>query len=209
MLIELHQLGRRFNQEWIFKGLTAQLLSGESCAVVGNNGSGKSTLLQVLSGQLSPSFGSVHYTLHQQQIPVTQIFQHISLVAPYMEIIEEYSLVEMLEFHFKFKSIHPYIKGGIKEIIGLLDLTKHQHKEIKNYSSGMKQRVKLALACCSNSSILLLDEPCVNLDTKGIAWYQELITNYASNRLVVVASNQEYEYVFCQQQIKIQDFKVF
>ena len=110
-----------------------------------------------------------------------------------------------LEFHRGFK---PFIKGITAElIISILGLEKAIHKQIRNYSSGMKQRVKLAQCIFSDTAIVLLDEPCTNLDTEGIALYHSLINDHSTGRLVVVSSNDEVEYSFCTQGLSISDYK--
>ena len=204
MLIELKNAGRRFNHEWIFRHVDYAFAPGGKYAVLGPNGSGKSTLLSLLLGNLSPSEGVVTYT-ETKGIPVDQIYRYVSFAAPYLDLIEEFTLQETIDFHFRFKKIHPAVpESGILELLGL---TKAQDKAMKYFSSGMKQRTKLALACCSDTSILVLDEPTSNLDVQGIDWYQQLIGNFTANRLVIVGSNQEIEYGFCDQFVSITDYK--
>lgn len=205
--ITLHNLGRRFNQEWIFRNLDFTLCSSKSYAVLGPNGSGKSTLLKVLSGQLSPSEGQIVFEdANGAKIETDDIYQYLSIAAPYVELIEEFTLHELLDFHFKFKALIP---GHDKEsVLSYLALDAAAHKVVKYFSSGMKQRVKLAMACFSDSRILLLDEPTSNLDVDGERWYLELLGYTAQpHRLVIVGSNQEKEYAFCTEQLHILDYK--
>lgn len=205
MNIKLSNVGRRFNKEWIFKGLTYDFKFGEKYAILGPNGSGKSTLLSILSGSLTTSEGEISFFEGEEGIAESDIYQHISLAAPYLELIEQFTLNEMIDFHFKFKDYADDLNA--KAIMSVLGLEQSQDKAIKYFSSGMKQRAKLVLACCSNSPILLLDEPTSNLDTQGIEWYHQLIKTYANNRLVIVGSNQEHEYNFCDNHIKVTDYK--
>lgn len=205
MQIELKQIGRRFNREWIFKGVNYSFKSGESYAILGINGSGKSTFLQVISGSLSPSIGSINYTKNNVELSVESIFEELSIAAPYLELIEEFTLTEVLNFHFQFKNRIDNLNN--KDLIALLDMESSKNKELKYFSSGMKQRVKLVLAFCSSTSILLLDEPTANLDEQGINWYKELVNKFSNNRLVIVCSNQSHEYEFCKHQIQIADYK--
>lgn len=204
MKIALNNVGRRFNKEWIFKNLNAEFASGKSYAILGPNGSGKSTLLSVLTGSLTPSEGEISYT-DAKEIPVENIYQYISLAAPYLELIETFTLKEIIEFHFKFKNFASGVDA--KNLITILGLEKSANKEIKYFSSGMKQRTKLALACCSDAPILFLDEPTSNLDVQGINWYQELIEKFTKEKLTIIGSNQIQEYEFCTEQIQISDFK--
>ncbi|UIR55580.1 ATP-binding cassette domain-containing protein [Sphingobacterium sp. SRCM116780] len=206
MKIILTDVGRRYNREWIFKHINYEFESGRSYAVLGPNGSGKSTLLKILSGSLTPSAGNIRFELDNRSVPVENIFEYISIATPYVELIEEFTLREQIKFHFKFKK---YLVGyNEEEVVRLLGLEKAIDKELKYYSSGMKQRVKLALACCSDSIVVLLDEPTSNLDTEGEEWYLALVNNTKhANRLFIICSNQEKEYIFCDEKLSVLDYK--
>jgi len=204
--IILTDVGRRYNREWIFKHITYEFESGKSYAILGPNGSGKSTLLKVLSGSLAPSAGSIYYEMNDKAVDVESVFQYLSLATPYVELIEEFTLREQIQFHFKFKN---YLSGYSEpQVVHLLGLENAIDKELKFFSSGMKQRVKLALACCSDSAFVLLDEPTSNLDTAGEGWYLELVDKTKrADRLFIICSNQEKEYNFCDQTLSISDYK--
>jgi ABC-type multidrug transport system ATPase subunit len=204
MLIELKNAGRRFNQEWIFRNLSYKFEAPNNYAILGPNGSGKSTLISVLLGTLAPSEGEICYS-NPAAIPVEHIYKQLGLAAPYLDLIEEFTLQETIDFHFKFNTVHPLISKG--EILELLGLKKSQDKALKYFSSGMKQRTKLALACCADTPILFLDEPTSNLDVQGIEWYEELISCFTADRLVIIGSNQKKEYSFCNQHLDITKFK--
>lgn len=203
--ISLENVGRRFNRDWIFRNVSYHFTSGESYAILGSNGSGKSTLLQILNGSLGPSTGKITYQLNGSVIPTEAIYEYLSLAAPYLEVIEDFSLHEMIDFHFQFKSLLPGVSKA--DIITLLNLNTSPGKLIKYFSSGMKQRLKLALAFCSDTPILMLDEPTSNLDTQGIDWYRDLVQRFAAGRLTIVCSNQLHEYDFCKHQLHIADYK--
>lgn len=206
MNITLQNIGRRFNRDWIFRGIDYTFNSGQSYAILGPNGSGKSTLLQVLNASLSPSAGTISYTFQGKPVEADQVFNYLSLAAPYLELIEEFTLNEMVDFHFKFKKY----RNGLnkKELINLLNLSKSENKLIRYFSSGMKQRLKLILAFCADTSILMLDEPTSNLDTQGVDWYLSLVEQFAHNRLTIICSNQEQEYGFCDKRLSISDYKI-
>jgi len=209
MTILLSDAGKRFNRDWIFRHFTYTFEGGDSYAITGPNGSGKSTLLQVLSGSMQISEGKIEYVVRSGESIVHQspetIYKNISICAPYLELVEEMTLTEFLSFHQNFK---PFLPGvTIEKIISTLSLEEAADKQIRNYSSGMKQRAKLAQCIFSDTAIVLLDEPCTNLDTTGIDLYQDLIEDYCKNRTVIVSSNDKVEYQFCRYTISITDFK--
>lgn len=202
--VELQQLGKRFNREVIFKDLDYTFFQGKFYAITGSNGSGKSTLLQIISGFLLPSKGTVHYSSEEQVVEAEKVYRHLSLATPYMELIEDFTLYELFDFHFKFRDPRPGYP--VDKIIDTAYLTPARDKYVKNFSSGMKQRTKLALALFSASDIVLLDEPTTNLDKQGIRWYRDLLEELNSP-LVIVASNQEEEYEGCDEVINIENYK--
>ena len=138
-------------------------------------------------------------------VPADLAYQYISLAAPYLEVIEEMTAVEFLEFHQKFK---PLISDcTIPQVLSIVGLEKAANKQIRYYSSGMKQRIKLAQAIFSDTPVVLLDEPCTNLDQQGVELYQQLVRDYCEKRLVIVSSNDLQEYSFCEEKISILDYK--
>lgn len=203
--VRLENIGRRFNRDWIFRGLDYTFVSGQRYAVLGSNGSGKSTLLKIVSGSLSSSEGKIHYIENGLQIPEDQFYQYISVAAPYMELIEEFNLEELIHFHFKYKK---FLSGyDYQKLVELIGLQSSMHKSLKFFSSGMKQRVKLALACCSESAVLLLDEPISNLDNQAIDWYHNLLADTVQERILIICSNQKEEYKSCDFELRITDYK--
>lgn len=202
MKITLQNLGKRYNREWIFRHIEYEFIFGKKYAITGSNGSGKSTLLQVIAGSLMHNEGSVE--MHNGQLlPNEQHYQYISIAAPYLELIEEMTTLEMLSFHSTFKQL--ILPAA--EILQTVNLQASANKQIRYYSSGMKQRLKLALAFLSNTPILLLDEPTTNLDEDGIALYHQLIKNYSTNKLVIVCSNDKQEYSFYEEVLEVGRYK--
>jgi ABC-type multidrug transport system ATPase subunit len=203
--LSLQNIGRRFNRDWIFRGVDYAFSSGKIYAILGPNGSGKSTLLQVLNGSLSPSAGSISFVYDEKPVEIEKVYEHLSLAAPYLELIEDFTLSEVIDFHFKFKA---YKQGLDKnEVINLLGMQSSKNKLIRYFSSGMKQRLKLALAFCADTPMLMLDEPTSNLDSQGVEWYLSLVQKFAQGRLTIICSNQMHEYSFCDEQLNITDYK--
>ncbi len=205
MKISLEQVSKRFQRHWIFKDINCIFQAPGKHALLGANGSGKSTLMRIIAGMQNPSKGKVTHEYNGKKIETGKIFPNISYCAPGMELVEELTLTEFLDFHFSFKDA----KDGLstKEIIKIIGLEKAADKQLGDYSSGMKQRVKLAQAIFTDTPVLLLDEPCTNLDQPGVEQYQSWINTYSQNRLVLVASNDPREYFFCTEHIVLEQYK--
>lgn len=205
MKISLEQIGKRFQRYRIFKNISYTFSVPGNYALLGPNGSGKSTLLRIIAAMQAPSDGKVYYHLNDKAIETNAVFPYISFCAPGMEIVEELSFREFLDFHFSFKK--PLPGFDINTIIEITGLSKNADKPIGDYSSGMKQRVKLAQALFSDTPVLLLDEPCTNLDEQGVDQYRGWIEQYGKGRMVIVASNDVREYYFCEEQLVMEDYK--
>jgi ABC-type multidrug transport system ATPase subunit len=206
-MIQLDNICKRFRYEWIFKNISTTFEAGKTYAILGPNGSGKSTLMKILSGHLTPSVGAVFFEINSKKTDIDAVYRYVSYAAPYIDLIEEMTLREMIDFHTRFKPLSSGLKT--QDLIELLGFPKSAEKEIRYFSSGMKQRLKLVLAISTDTPILLLDEPTTNLDAQGIKWYRQLIDRFAlsKNRLVVIASNIEHDFAFCSHQMNITDFK--
>jgi ABC-2 type transport system ATP-binding protein len=205
MTISLNETGKRFNYDWIFRRVTLTFSEGQRYAILGPNGSGKSTLLQVISGHLHHNEGSVNYSLAEQELENDAFFRYCAIAAPYLELVEEFTLAEIIQFHIQFKPLLPGLSP--QSVATQVGLEKAMHKQLRYFSSGMKQRIKLALAIFSDVPVLLLDEPCTNLDTAGVSLYRQLIDEYGGKRLLIVSSNDAQEYDMCPHRINILDYK--
>ncbi len=205
MRINLNKLGKRFNTDWVFRNLDFQFDRGKKYAIIGPNGSGKSTLLQIVSGATIYNEGDIQYYEMDKMIAPEKIFQKISFAAPYLDLIEEMTLAEFFSFHHNMKGWMPEMNS--EKIILLCGLEKSANKQIRYYSSGMKQRVKLAQAVFSDVPIVLLDEPLTNLDEDGNLLYHSFIENYCRERMVIISSNDKKEYSFCDEIIDVREYK--
>lgn len=205
MKITASNIGKRYNRDWIFKNVSVSVESCSSLAITGSNGSGKSTLLQVLSSLTAPSTGAVSFFSGSQKMDDSEIYKLISYVSPYQEIIEEMTLAELLHFHQAFKQISIKESAAFAAYCGIY---KGQNKEIRNFSSGMKQRVKLGLALLSDTPLLFLDEPTSNLDEQGSKWYLSEVTKLLGRKTIVIASNIPEEYAFAENVLKISDYSL-
>ncbi len=201
MKISLQDVGKRYNRDWIFRHFSYQFIKGSSYAITGPNGSGKSTLLKIIAGSTTHSEGKITYL----DIPPEKVYKHISLAAPYLDLLEEMTLLEFLKFH---ESLKNWIPGfALIDICKKVNLEPAANKQIRNFSSGMKQRVRLAIALLSDVPVILLDEPTNNLDVEGINLYKQLIQDHTTNRLLIISSNIKEEYDFCDHIINMNTLK--
>lgn len=173
-------IGKKYGKNWIFRHLNFEIKEGTITAITGKNGSGKSTLLQIISGYLTPSNGKIVFE------PSSIEDTNICLLGPYTELIEEFTLEEFLAFHSKFRE--PLI--DIKDMARKASLP--LNKFIADFSTGMKQRVKLITAFFYENDLLLLDEPTSNLDEEGFDWWKNEISQ-KTKETIVIASNQSNE----------------
>jgi ABC-type multidrug transport system ATPase subunit len=203
MQIQLTDASKRFRFDWIFKNVNYHLLEGSRTAILGPNGAGKSTFMKVLSGHLSPTRGKVLFMDKKgEKINIDDVYPRLSYAAPYIELVEEFTLRELLDFQQKFKSFQQRLTTD--DIIARLGLQHSEDKAIRFFSSGMKQRLKLALAICADTELLLLDEPTTNLDQQGAVWYRQLLEEYAHQRTVIIATNVKEDYAFfCNETLDI------
>jgi ABC-type multidrug transport system ATPase subunit len=207
MQITITHLGKKFGPEWIFRNLSYQINANEKIVILGGNGSGKSTLLQMLSGFVSPNEGEIIYSADHQLINSENLRTFVSFASPYLQLVEDFTLKETIEHSRIFK---PFVNNlQTADVIELMGLAHTKDKFIKQFSSGMKQRLKLGLAILCDTPLLLLDEPVSNLDKEAIQWYKNLITTHSSNRTIVICSNNiEEEYFLCDKKLNVMDFKL-
>ena len=204
--INLSELSKKFGTEWIFKNINLNIKAGDKLAVLGENGSGKSTLLQIISGYVLLNEGKVIFTSDDKKIEPEFYKNYLSLASPYLELIEEFNLIELINHTSVYKPFLNNFSG--KEIIEIAELSHAKVKALKTYSSGMKQRVKLVLAILADAPLLLLDEPASNLDKNALAWYSQMVKNYASKKTIIVCSNSiNDEYEFCDQKLDLMNYK--
>jgi len=202
MRITLQNVSKSFGREHVIRDLSHVFEPGSRTALLGPNGSGKSTLLQLIGGISIPTRGTVTHEHDGPTVDPDLVYRHISIAAPYMSLYEELSLRETITSHKRFKPLRGALTAEEVARIALLD--KHMGKPVRDLSSGMKQRLKLALAVLSDTSLLLLDEPTSNLDNDGSAWFRDLLTKNLDARTLVVASNRQAEETFaCDRSVEV------
>ena len=201
MQITLTNLGKHYNDKWIFNSLNFTFNHGEKYALIGSNGSGKSTLLKIIAGLETKDEGEISY-LNEEKDTIQLTTNDFSFAAPYTLPIMEYSALENLHFASEFK---PFRNGlSATDIFNLLPENKRSKaKPLKLLSSGMSQRVKLLLALFADVPLVCLDEPLSNLDAEGEEWYHKIVADYFQDVTLLIASNKKAEYSFCSEYIQM------
>lgn len=202
--IELAKIGKRF-KHWIFKDVNLVLEPSTQYGVIGRNGIGKSTLLRIISGYTSPSTGVVTYTQIGEKLDILSSASTVSFAAPYIDLIDELTVVEMLQFHRSFRKTFPELEQD-ENLLEAIELSAHKDVLVGDLSSGLMQRLKVGLMIVSKSSVLLLDEPTSYLDLSGKKWFHQLLGKYQNQRLVVIASNDPEDLVNADHNIDMQQF---
>lgn len=201
MRIRAENLSKRFKVDWIIKNFDYSFETGKVYGISGPNGSGKTTLLHILAGLVPPSRGRVVYESAGEKVPDDHWYRHLSFAAPYAEVYDYMNLRELFSFHTDFRPL--YGRLDLKGFIGSCYLQGHEDKQIKAYSSGMKQRLKLALGILTESEVLFLDEPQTNLDDQARQWYFNLLDQYKKDRCVIIASNEASDFRQAGAEIKL------
>ncbi|MDT3740962.1 MAG: ABC transporter ATP-binding protein [Candidatus Kapabacteria bacterium] len=182
---------------YIFRNLSLSFTNGNIIAITGANGSGKSTLLKVMTGVLSFSSGNIKVIKDGLDIHVSNLKEDIAMVSPYLNLYEEFTPYEHYKISADLRGIK-FDENKLDKLLQLFKLRPHKNSPIRNFSSGMKQRMKFILALQSNPTILFLDEPTSNLDADGIESINKIIIEHAANGgAVIIATNEEREKSLC------------
>lgn len=192
MRVTLENVSKRYRYQWVIRNANIAFEPNTITGLQGPNGSGKSTLMKIISGFLSPTSGLVSYFINGQAVNSSEVYKAVSFVAPYTELIREFSLKEQFDFHFSFKK--QLISGGYNDFLEFLNLQVEADKIIDSYSSGMNQRLQLALALWSDNPILLLDEPTAYLDDVARKWFYKNLLEKSEGRTIIIASNDKKDF---------------
>lgn len=201
MDLSIQKLSKAFNQQTVFKELTFHIESGSRFAIKGPNGSGKSTLLKILSGGLLPSSGRIQYALNGQAVSDDILYRYVHFVAPYNTVIEELNLPELFRLHHQLGLLKAYRQ--YRDWLERLEYPFDPERQIKTFSSGMKQRIKLGLALLDDRPLIMLDEPGSNLDAQGKAWFYHLLDQLNASQTLIIASNESVEIAYCTSSISV------
>lgn len=202
MEVELIDIGKKFERHFVFRGVTHSFKTGDKTAILGGNGSGKSTLLKIISGSMTSTEGELKIHHNGKAVKVEDYMRRVAFAGPYTDLIDEYNLEEIVEFTSKFRTWRNGMSNA--DVIEATRLQKVSKRPLANYSSGMRQRVRLALAILADTPVLLLDEPTSNLDERAIQWFRSLLESNVDGRILFIGSNDEaYETELCTGEISL------
>lgn len=196
--LRAENLAKRFGSRKVFKNISFELSTGDSIAVVGPNGSGKSTMIMTLLGTYRPTRGTVSFLEDNVSLDQNKIRPLTSLVSPYLNLYDGLSGEENLSFFATVSGLH--VTG--QELNGLLEKVGLEGRGpdlVGSYSSGMKQRLKYAAAIMGEPAFLFLDEPTSNLDRDGKEIVFQIVDEFRSKAIIVIATNEEEETALASQ----------
>jgi heme exporter protein A len=196
------ELSHRFGARRVFAEIGFDVMTGRSMVVTGPNGSGKSTLLMVLLGLLEPSRGQVSYWADGSRLSADEFRRRCLLVAPYQSLYDQLTAEENLKFFASLRDLSPTGKE-LSEVLARVGLEGRGDDRVDEYSSGMKQRLKLALVLALRPVFVFLDEPSTNLDESGKLVMRQVINDVRAQSVLVVATNEADEVALAEQEVSL------
>jgi len=198
------RISKYFAERLVLKNVSFTIASGQSLAIVGPNGSGKTTLMRLLSYLNRPSEGTVSYMVNSETLETADVYTRLGFVGPYLELYEELTAGENLEFFASMKNI----KNAKERIFFLLDkfnLRGRENDTVKTFSSGMKQRLKYVLALLHDPEVLLVDEPRANLDEEGIETVYSVLQKHKKDKILVIATNDQEDLQLADRELNVNE----
>lgn len=206
--LQCTDISKRYSGKVIFNNVSIDLYGNSSLVITGKNGSGKSTLLKVISHLIRPDKGKIRLEINSCVIAVEKFYSHIGLFAPYLNLYDELTASENLDFFYDLKvETKSEKKDKIKSLLEKVGLYNRKDDLVRNYSSGMRQRLKLAYSVMNSPALLLMDEPRTNLDEQGISVVYELAEEQKKRGILILATNEKEDTELCSSRLCIEDFK--
>lgn len=208
--LTLNAVTKRYSKSPVFSSVSLNTSSGNILAITGANGSGKSTLLKIIAGVTEPSKGICEWTSEGKKMEARELQKILGFVSPYLELYNELTAIEHVQFVGELKGKSVTNESVISELVsfGLDEMIAKSDRGLKQYSSGMQQRVRLAMAFICKPKVLLLDEPSSNLDEEGIQiLFSRIEKALKSGALVVIATNDERERKLASNEINLLPYK--
>jgi len=181
-VLRVDRLGKKYSGRWIFRGLSFELAVGDRLVVLGRNGAGKSTLLRTIAGLTAKTEGSVTW-------PAGDIRLTLGLCALEQSLYSQLTIAEHLQLTADLRGCLP----RIDELLEKVNLGYARSMPAGQLSTGMKARLKLAIAIQANPLALLLDEPGAGLDEEGRILVDQIASEQSDRGCLIVATNDPAE----------------
>lgn len=181
-MLAVENLGKRYGTRWLFRGIDFRVERGQCLVIAGQNGSGKSTLVKTLAGLIPPSTGKVVFSGERRR--------DIGFMALEIQPYANLTPAEHLSLMAKMQGIEPRL--GTLDLVGLTPLLKGK-LTAGQMSSGMKARLKLAIAIQARPQVLILDEPGTALDDTGRDVLLRVRDEQLERGAMIVATNDPEE----------------
>lgn len=202
MELTANRIIKRFGHFLVLKNINLKVSSGSAIAITGPNGSGKTTLVKILCNLMAPTRGEVIYQKNGKKIERENIFQYIGLVGPYLQLYQELSAQENIDFFARMRNLKNY-SPRVKYLMELFNLNGREHDAVKTYSSGMQQRLKYVCALIHEPEVLFVDEPRSNLDQKGIEAVYSILREQKKDKILVISTNDQEDLTLADQVIQV------
>lgn len=201
--LTVKQLKKSFGPNIVFSDVSFSH-QANALGIAGSNGSGKSTFLKCLGSLLPPSAGNITWQDNGTALNKTALKNKLGYAAPYINLYNELSCRENLEFISKVRHQSDSIKT--KDLwLSKVGLKNAIDQPFGKLSTGQQQRLRLASALFYDPDILLLDEPGSNLDEEGRNLIKEIVTAFdAPDKLIIIASNNPDELDLCERIFSIE-----
>jgi len=202
LTLQAKNLSKRFGQRIIFRNISFDNKAGRIIGIAGPNGSGKSTLLKILMGLTMPSSGEIIACDENDRLKASQRMDISAAVTPYFDLYEPLSGLEHLNFFRKLRGLAPEDSQN-ERWLETFEIAERAKDPVSVYSSGMRQRLKLALAFSLSPRILFLDEPASNLDSTGNEIVLAEAKKASETMMIFWASNTEAEIELADEVVRL------
>ncbi len=203
--ITINKLTKRFGKTPVFSGVDMDCQLPGIYGVSGNNGAGKTTFLKIIAGVMKPTSGEVLIKINDYKILAERTYRHTAFAAPYLNLYDEFSAEENLRLTAGLRS-EKYDSKRAEYLLHKVSLYSKKNELLKNYSSGMKQKVKLINSLLAESLLIIWDEPFTNMDSEGKEAVTALIRPEAEKKIILIASNREDELALCGSVLDLNSF---
>lgn len=206
-MIEVRNVSKQFKEKKLFDNVSFEIETGKCVGIVGQNGSGKSVLMKLICGFSKPDAGEI--IIDGETLGTHEDFiANGGIVINSPEFIGHYTGEENLML---LASIRKRIgRNDIVDVLKKVGLDKAAKIKYKNYSLGMKQRLRLAQAIMEDPQYLILDEPMNALDDEGIAITNDIIDSYHKLGRTIIMTSHNYSDIerHCDMILKIENCSV-